>query len=133
VQFLVHDVVGAGGGERPPAHMLAVGFAEEAEAHAQRTALPPAGPGQNDVTSPAFLAWEREEATAGALTSCLALLAALSTLVLERSGSPGTPALAPLVERVREGVPASAFPAAGDAIGALATSFAAEAFGSRDG
>jgi histidine ammonia-lyase len=124
VQFLVHDVIGADGGERPPAQMLAVGFAEEAEAHAQRTALPPAGPGQNDVTSHAFLAWEREEAAAGSLNACLALLAALASLVLERAGAPGTPALAPLVGRVRSSVPASAFPAAGEGLGALARSFA---------
>lgn len=129
VQFLVHDIVGAAGAERPPAHMLAVGFAEEAGAHAQRTALPPGGPGQNDVTSHAFLAWEREEAAAGAMTSCLAVLAALSSLVLERAGSSGTPALSSLVELVRGHVPASAFPAAGEGIGALAASFAADAVG----
>jgi hypothetical protein len=129
VQFLVHDVVGAGGAERPPAHMLAVGFAEEAEASAQRTALPPAGPGQNDVTSPAFLAWEREEAAAGALTACLALLAALSAHVLDQNRSSGTPGLGPLLGRVRGHVSESAFPAAGDGVGALAASFSVDAFG----
>lgn len=131
VQFLVHDVVGAGGAERPPAHMLAVAYAEEAEACARRTALPPGGPGQNDVTSPAFLAWEREEGAAGALADCLAVLAALASLVLDRTSSPGTPALAPLLERVRGHVPPSAFPAAGDGIGTLAASFAADAAGGR--
>lgn len=129
VQFLVHGVLGAGGAERPSAQMVAVGFAEEAEAHAQRTALPAGGPGQNDVASPAFLAWEREEAAAGALVAGLALLAALGSLALHRAGSAGTPALAALLERIRALVPPSSFPGAGDGIGALAASFAAQAVG----
>jgi histidine ammonia-lyase len=131
VQFFVHELLGAGGADRPPAHMVAVGFAEDAEAYAQRTALPPGGPGQNDVTSPAFLAWGREEAAAGCLADGLALLAAVSSLVLEGAGRGATPALTPLLERVRAHAPPSSFPAAGPGIGELSVSLAAEAVGDR--
>jgi histidine ammonia-lyase len=58
--------------------MLAVGYSEEARGAAQPVGLPRAGPGQNDVTSPSFLGWEREERAAGALDAALAVLAGLA-------------------------------------------------------
>jgi histidine ammonia-lyase len=129
VQVLVHDVLGADGGDRPPFHMLVVGYAEEAEDHGRRTPLPPGGPGQNDVASPGFLAWRSQEAAAECFVGSLAILVSLASLVLDRAGRGATPALAPLLERVREHAPPTAFPAAGYGVGALADSFAAEIVG----
>ena len=56
--------------------MVAVGYSEEARGAAQPVILPRGGPGQNDVTSPAFLAWHRERAAGVALDATLATLAA---------------------------------------------------------
>jgi histidine ammonia-lyase len=56
--------------------MVVVAFSEEARAHAQPPILPRGGRGQNDVTSPAFLAWSRAENAARSLDASLAVLAA---------------------------------------------------------
>lgn len=132
VQVLVHEPTALGMHEWrgwPPAHMVAVGLAEEASSHATRTPLPPGGPGQNDVASPSFLAWGKQEAAAECFGSCLALLAAVASLALERAGRPGPPALGEFLAGVREHVPPSAFEAgAGDGIGELARTFAGLAF-----
>ena len=70
--------------------MLAVGYSEEARGAAQPVGLPRGGPGQNDVTSPAFLAWERETRAAEAFDSALAILtAAAGRLVDRRQLKPG--------------------------------------------
>jgi histidine ammonia-lyase len=55
--------------------MVAVGYAEDARAAAQPVVLPRGGPGQNDVVSPAFLAWPRACHAADALCAVLAVLA----------------------------------------------------------
>jgi histidine ammonia-lyase len=55
--------------------MVAVGYSEEARAAAQPVVLPRGGPGQNDVTSPSFLAWSRERTAGDCLGSALAVLA----------------------------------------------------------
>jgi histidine ammonia-lyase len=126
VQVLVHDVLGADGGDRPALHMIAVGYAEEADEHGRRTSLPVGGPGQNDVASPSFLAWRSQEGAAECLVGSLAVLAALASLVLDRAGGHASPALEPLLGRVREHAPPAAFPGAGREIGALAASLTAE-------
>jgi histidine ammonia-lyase len=56
--------------------MVAVGYSEDARVAAQPALLPRGGPGQNDVTSPAFLAWRSERAAADAADASLATLAA---------------------------------------------------------
>ena len=64
--------------------MVVVSYSEEARAHAQPPILPRGGPGQNDVASPAFLAWSREENAARCLDASLAVLAAAATRLLKR-------------------------------------------------
>ena len=56
--------------------MVAVGYSEEARAAAQTVVLPRGGPGQNDVTSPSFLAASHERSAGNSLTAALAVLAA---------------------------------------------------------
>jgi len=63
--------------------MIAVGHSEDARSAAQPVILPRGGPGQNDVASPAFLAWEREQRAAEALESALAVLATAASLRLQ--------------------------------------------------
>jgi histidine ammonia-lyase len=102
--------------------MVAVGYAEEARAAAQPVVVPRGGPGQNDVTSPAFLAWARERDAADGFVAVLAVLAAAACLEL------GSRSLSHGLERVQgESRPAAAAVAAGRAagtsLGALAESF----------
>jgi histidine ammonia-lyase len=59
--------------------MVAVGYSEEARAAAQPVILPRGGPGQNDVSSPGFLAWSRERSAGNCLDSALAVLAAAAS------------------------------------------------------
>jgi histidine ammonia-lyase len=66
--------------------MVAAGYCEEAVAAAQPTLLLRSGPGQNDVGSPSFLAWQRSEAAGAALAACLAILLTVSTQVLLAEG-----------------------------------------------
>ncbi len=56
--------------------MVSVGYSEEARAAAQAVVLPRGGPGQNDVTSPSFLAASQERSAGDSLTAALAVLAA---------------------------------------------------------
>ncbi len=87
--------------------MVAVGYSEEARGAAQPVVLPRGGPGQNDVASPAFLAWSRERAAAGCLEAVLALLAAAACHLLPTAGAGGdlTPRLAQLAVETRERFP----------------------------
>jgi hypothetical protein len=55
--------------------MVAVGYSEEARAAAQPVLMPRGGPGQNDVSSPSFLAWSQERTAGVCLDSVLAVLA----------------------------------------------------------
>jgi histidine ammonia-lyase len=66
--------------------MVAAGYCEEAAAAAQPTLLFRSGPGQNDVGSPSFLAWQRSEAAGAALDACLAILLTVSTQLLIAEG-----------------------------------------------
>lgn len=126
VDALLTDPTVGGAIERAPVDMVTAGFAEEARHRAQRTALPPAGSGQNDVGSPSFLAWEREEAAASCLAGSLAVLAALASLALAEAGRPATPPLADLLNETRRHVPPGSFPSGpGDGIGKLADVFVA--------
>ena len=62
--------------------MVAAGYTEEATAAAQPTLLVRAAPSQNDIGSPAFLAWRRVEAAGRALDAVLAILLAVGTVLL---------------------------------------------------
>jgi histidine ammonia-lyase len=68
--------------------MVAVGYSEDARAAAQPPVLPRSGPGQNDVASPSFLAWSREQSAARSLEASLAVLAAAAAHSLEREVQP---------------------------------------------
>jgi histidine ammonia-lyase len=73
--------------------MTAVGYAEDARVAAQPVVLPRGGPGQNDVTSTAFMAWSREQAAAAAATASLAVLAAAAGHVASARDAPLGPSL----------------------------------------
>ena len=62
--------------------MVAVGYAEEARGAAAPVILPRGGPGQNDVTAPALLAWSREQTAGAALEATLATLAVAACVLL---------------------------------------------------
>src|SRR6266487_3796745 len=85
--------------------MVAVGYSEEARAAAQPLLLPRAGPGQNDVTAPSFLAWSREQSAAASLDAALALVAAAAGHWLARSNQDPPPRLARLAADAREHFP----------------------------
>jgi histidine ammonia-lyase len=63
--------------------MVTVGYSEDARLAAQPVILPRGGPGQNDVASPAFLAWEHEQSAAHALEATLAILTAAASLRID--------------------------------------------------
>jgi histidine ammonia-lyase len=88
-----------------PLHMVQTGWAEEARAQAGATLLSLGGFGQNDVPSMSFLAWRRADAAGRCLDAALAVLAALGTQALHGGARPAPPALATLVDEVREVFP----------------------------
>jgi histidine ammonia-lyase len=86
-------------------HMVAAGYAEEARTLAQTTVLGLGGFGQNDVPSPAFLAWGKAQAVGVCLDRVLAVLAALASQALHVAGQPPPPALGPFLNEVRGSFP----------------------------
>ena len=88
-----------------PLHMTAAGYAEEARTLAQTTVLGLGGFGQNDLPSPAFLAWGKATAAGVCLERVLAVLAALASQALHAGGRPAPPALAPFLAEVRAAFP----------------------------
>jgi histidine ammonia-lyase len=88
-----------------PLHMVAVGFAEDARHAAQPTVLPLAGFGQNDLPSPTFPAWRKATEAGRCLEGVLAVLAAVASQALHAAGAAPPPALAGLLEEVREAFP----------------------------
>lgn len=88
-----------------PLHMVQTGWAEEARAHAGATLLSLGGFGQNDVPAMGFLAWRRADATGRCLDAALAVLAALGAQALHGAQRSAPPALAALVDEVRDVFP----------------------------
>jgi histidine ammonia-lyase len=88
-----------------PLHMVAAGYAEEARALAQTTVLGLGGFGQNDLPSPAFLAWSKADAIATSLARTLAVLAALASQALHVAEQAPPPALDPFVGEIRAAFP----------------------------
>ena len=88
-----------------PLHMAAAGYAEEARTLAQSTVLGLGGFGQNDLPSPAFLAWGKAIAVGTCLDRTLAVLAALASQTLHVAGQPAPPALAAFLHDVRDCFP----------------------------
>jgi histidine ammonia-lyase len=85
--------------------MVQTGWAEEARALAGPTLLSLGGFGQNDVPSMGFLAWRRADAIGRCLDAGLAILAALGAQALHAAGQAPPPALAALVDDIREAFP----------------------------
>jgi histidine ammonia-lyase len=88
-----------------PLHMVAAGYAEEARTLAQTTVLGLGGFGQNDLPSPAFLAWGKAQAVGMCLDRVLAVLAALASQALHAAGQAPPPALGPFLAEVRRAFP----------------------------
>jgi histidine ammonia-lyase len=110
-------------------YMVMVGWAEDARTAAQRTLLPLGGIGQNDTAAPTFLAWRKEREAGYCLEAALAVLAALASDELARSGRGAPAALASCLEHVRELFPTEGAPWArsGDA-DRLHSAFSARVF-----
>jgi len=85
--------------------MVATGYAEEARAAAQPVLLPRAGPGQNDVTAPSFLAWSRHQTAAAGLEATLAIVAAAASHWLGRNHQIPPPRLTRLAAETRAHFP----------------------------
>lgn len=86
-------------------HMVAAGYAEEARTLAQTTVLGLGGFGQNDLPSPAFLAWSKADAVGTCLERVLAVLSALASQALHVAAQAPPPALAPFLHEVRSSFP----------------------------
>lgn len=117
------------------APMASVGYLEDARAAATTTLLPGSEGGafgQDDVASPVFLAWDKQEAAGLALERSLALLAAVASQALHVTGRPAPPALRERLQAIR-----SLFPPVDDIAprilghdaAALAAAFRREVFG----
>jgi len=117
------------GGEGRRAHMgglpmAQTGYEEEARLYAQATLLPGSesgGFGQNDVASPVFLAWSKQDRAGRCLDMALASLVPIALRAFDVTGRPVPPQLADLEAAVRELEPDLARPAA---LGPLAASIA---------
>jgi len=88
--------------------MALTGYEEEARGLATATLLPGSaggGFGQNDVASPVFAAWSKQERTGELLELSLAGLATVSSRAYDVTGRPVPEALGWLEELVRQSVP----------------------------
>jgi histidine ammonia-lyase len=84
--------------------MAITGYEEEARMLAQATLLPGSesgGFGQNDVASPVFLAWTKQERAGELLQAALASLCPIALRALEVTGRPAPAALDALVSAIR--------------------------------
>lgn len=89
--------------------MASAGYEEEARMLAHATLLPGAeigGFGQNDVASPVFLAWSKQERAGSLLEAALANLALISLRALDRTERPVPPNLMTLAQLIRRHLPA---------------------------
>ncbi len=82
--------------------MAASGYAEEARGACVPTLLGLGGWGQNDVPSPAFIAWNRFDRVRGFVAGSLACLAAIAGQSFAQTGREAPPALAGLLADVLE-------------------------------
>jgi histidine ammonia-lyase len=88
------------------------------------------GFGQNDLPSPAFLAWGKAHAVGTCLDRVLAVLAALASQALHVAGRPPPPALGPFLNEVRAlFAPIEAAPQLGPDATRLAAAFTSRALG----
>ena len=88
--------------------MAQTGYEEEARLYAQATVLPGSesgGFGQNDVASPVFLAWSKQDCAGRCLDMALASLVPIALRALDVTGRPVPAPLAELGATAREIVP----------------------------
>jgi histidine ammonia-lyase len=87
--------------------MAAAGYIEMAKSAAQRTFIPgsDSASNQDDVATPTFLAWSKEQRTGRCLDACLAMLAVVASQALYVTDRPGPPALREFLSLVRSHVP----------------------------
>jgi histidine ammonia-lyase len=88
--------------------MVANAFVEDARAAAGHTASGIGSPGQNDVISPSFLAWDSQDRAGTACDRMLAVLAACATQTLVADRREPAPAARPLADEVLGVFPVSA-------------------------
>jgi len=111
--------------------MAAAGYIELAKAAAQRTFLhgSDAGAGQDDVASPVFHAWSKQERAGRLLDASLAMLAVVASQALHVTERPVPPALRDFTTLVRSHVPPLIEDRIlGPELGRLAEAFTAEVF-----
>jgi histidine ammonia-lyase len=88
--------------------MAVAGYIELAKSAAQRTFIPgsdSAAAGQDDVASPVFLAWGKEERAGRCVDASLAMLAVIASQALYVTNREAPPALRGFTEMVRSHVP----------------------------
>lgn len=87
--------------------MAANGYIEQAKAAAQRTFIPgsDAGAGQDDVATPAFLAWTKEAGAGRCLDASLAMLAVVASQALHVTDREAPGPLKAFIELIRAYVP----------------------------
>ena len=88
--------------------MAQTGYEEEARLYAQATLLPGSesgGYGQNDVASPVFLAWSKQDRAGRCLDMALASLVPIAVRALRVTGRPVPPQLAGLEATARDFLP----------------------------
>ncbi|HEV8391208.1 MAG TPA: aromatic amino acid lyase [Dongiaceae bacterium] len=109
--------------------MAMTGYLEQARAAAQRTLLAGtenAGSGQDDVTAPAFLAWDKQDQAGRCLDAALAMLAVLASQALHVTKRDAPQPLRAFLAEVREIVrPVEADRVLGPELGRLAERFTA--------
>lgn len=90
--------------------MVQPAYWEEARHAAQRTFLARGVWGQNDVVSPTFWAWEREQVAGACLDAALAMVAMISSQAYHVTGRDTTPGLRGLLREVRSVFPPASEP-----------------------
>ena len=114
VSLLPHQLAGADADDDVPRTYLGclpmaqTGYEEEARLYAQATLLPGSesgGFGQNDVASPVFLAWSKQDRAGRCLDMALASLVPIALRALDVTGRPVPSPLAGLEETARKIVP----------------------------
>lgn len=111
--------------------MAAVGLAEEARMLATATLLPGSesgGYGQNDVASPVFLAWTKQDRAGLLLEQALAALCPVALAAFGRAERSVPEALAGLAALTREAAPLEELAVPGPAVGRLGARFRARVF-----
>ena len=112
--------------------MAGVGYEEEARLNAGATLLPGSesgGFGQNDVASPVFLAWRKQEQAARALEMALASLAPIALRALDLTEREPPAPLTPLAALIRDAFgPLDVSTAPGPRVAALAARFRARVY-----